>query len=130
MAEAVYGKEHTCEHHKCEHYKPKYLKTHSPHDKMILAYPNGLPKWGDSNGPKVHLIGHSKGAATIRYFQYLLQTGYFDELSGVPKTDRSHLIASITCLSGALNGSNGVEYFGLGYDRKEGGYKVQEYSKT
>lgn len=70
MAEAVYGKEHTCEHHKCDEYKAKYLKSPSLADKKIYAYPNGLPQW--ENVKKVHLIGHSKGAATIRYFQHLL----------------------------------------------------------
>ena len=47
-----------------------------------------------------------------------MKIGYFDEIHGKPKKDRSSLIASITCLSGANNGSLVVNNCGLKYDRK------------
>jgi len=57
------------------------------------------------------------GAITVRYLQYLLKTGYFDDIAGRPKRDQSGLIASITCLSGANNGSLIVNKCGMRYDR-------------
>ena len=51
------------------------------------------------------MVGHSMGVLTIRYLQYLLEIGYFDEIAGREKVDRSGWIKSITSLSGANNGS-------------------------
>lgn len=48
------------------------------------------------------------GMATIKHLQYLLKSGYFDEIAGNPKTDRGYMVASITGLSGANNGSLAV----------------------
>lgn len=58
------------------------------------------------------------GAITVKKLQQLLKTGYFDEIHGTPKRDRSSLVASLTCLSGANNGSLIVNNCGLSYDRK------------
>lgn len=55
------------------------------------------------------------GALTARYLSHLLETGYFDEIEGVEKRDRSSLIASITSLSGAHNGSLVVNNIGMEY---------------
>ncbi len=57
--------------------------------------------WSHIN--KIHFIGHSQGAQTIRYLQYLMKIDYFAE--GVTKEDQSDLFASITCLNPILNGS-------------------------
>ena len=61
----------------------------------------------------------------MRYLQYLLSIDYF-ALPGEPRVDKSGWIASITCLSGCLNGSVGPygvsvndENFFLNSDRKK-----------
>jgi triacylglycerol esterase/lipase EstA (alpha/beta hydrolase family) len=46
----------------------------------MFAHPDGIPGW--DNIEKIHFIGHSMGASTIQYLQYLLRIGYFDELQG------------------------------------------------
>ena len=117
-AEAVYGKEHVDGHHKNQFYKIRYLKTRDAVTKRMYAYPNGLPGWSEGKVRRIHFIGHSMGAITVRHLQYLLQTGYFDEIAGQSKTDRSDIIASLTCLSGANNGSLIVNNCGLQYDRE------------
>ena len=48
----------------------------------------------------------------------MLKIGYFDEIQGKPKKDRSDLIASLTSISGANNGSIVVNNCGLSYDRE------------
>ena len=74
----------------------------------MLAYPSGLPG-GWSKHRKVHLVGHSQGAPTIRYLQHLLETGYFkDDFYG---QDRSDWIASVSCVNGCLNGGLGTHFF-------------------
>jgi len=90
ISEQVYGKEHVNSKHRSTFYKPRYLRKKDG-DKTI-ANLNGIQSWSESN--KIHLVGHSLGAQTIRYLQYLLKIGYFDdEYKGV---DRSNWIASIT----------------------------------
>ena len=90
---------------------------------MMLAYPDGLPG-GWNKERKVHFIAHSQGTITVRYLQYLLSIDYFgrqynesshqySNMSSIPRQpkskckDNSDLIASITCINGALNGSIG-----------------------
>jgi triacylglycerol esterase/lipase EstA (alpha/beta hydrolase family) len=59
---------------------------------QTFAYTGGISSWSESD--KIHLVGHSLGAQTIRHMQYLLKIGYFDdEYKGV---DRSKWIASIS----------------------------------
>jgi triacylglycerol esterase/lipase EstA (alpha/beta hydrolase family) len=43
----------------------KFLKTKDPISGKMLAYPNGIPGFKDLN--KIHFIGHSMGALTVRY---------------------------------------------------------------
>jgi triacylglycerol esterase/lipase EstA (alpha/beta hydrolase family) len=80
----------------------------------MYAFPNGLPNF--ENTKKIHFIGHSMGALTARYLTHLLEIGYFDEIAGIDKTNRSYLIASITCLSGANNGSLVINNCGMRYN--------------
>lgn len=95
LNEQVYGKEHVEKKHRCGFYKPRYLRRVDLGKNEIKAYPNGLKEWNE--GCKVHLVGHSLGGQTIRYLQYLLKIGYFeDEYKGI---DRSNWIASISCIS-------------------------------
>lgn len=84
----------------------------------MLGYPHGLPFFSTDN-IKIHFVGHSMGAITVRYLQHLLKIGYFDELHGQPKQDRSSLIASITTLAGSNNGSLVVNHFGMSYSREK-----------
>ena len=77
-AEVVYGKQHVAEHHKCQFYKTKFLKTKDPVTNKMYGFPEGLPGYNEGRVKKVHFIGHSMGALTVRYFQYLLKIGYFD----------------------------------------------------
>ena len=65
ISEAVYGKDHVHEHHKTHIYKIKYLKTTEAQSKKMFAFPGGLPQWDKVE--KIHIIGHSMGAATARY---------------------------------------------------------------
>eukprot|EP00347_Sterkiella_histriomuscorum_P016179 403354185 len=118
LAEAVYGKTHVKDHHRNKFYKIKYLKTQEAESKRMYAFPNGLPGWNNEKIKKIHFVGHSMGAITVRYFQYLLEIGYFDEIAGKPKSDKSKIVASLTCLSGANNGSLIVNNCGLQYDRE------------
>lgn len=112
-SEAVYGKSHVEKEHKNTFYKFRYLKSFDPSTKKMLAYPNGIPGVKDINKLRIHFVGHSMGAITVRYLQYLLKTGYFDDIAGNPKQDRSSMIFSLTCLSGANNGSLVVNNCGL-----------------
>jgi len=106
LSEQVYGSEHVREKHQDTFYKIKYLKRKEKG--RIWAYPHGVPG-GWSSERKLHLVGHSQGAVTIRYLQYLLFHGYFrDEFQG---KDRSDWIASVTCVNGILNGGLGGHYF-------------------
>jgi triacylglycerol esterase/lipase EstA (alpha/beta hydrolase family) len=82
----------------------------------MLAYPCGLPGW-DRNISKIHFVGHSMGSLTVRYLQHLLKIGYFDEIDGTCIKDRSSMVASITSLAGANNGSIVVGNCGMSYDR-------------
>jgi len=75
ISDLVYGKEHMLKHHEDGYYKPKYLRT--VEDKRhVMAYPNGIPG-GWCKHRKIHFVGHSQGAQTIRYLQYLLSIDYF-----------------------------------------------------
>ncbi|CDW85644.1 UNKNOWN [Stylonychia lemnae] len=118
MAEAVYGKQHVDEHHQSQFYKIRYLKTQDPISMQMFAFPNGIPGWKETKDQRIHFVGHSMGAITIRYLQYLLKTGYFDQIEGTPIRDRSDIVASLTCLSGANNGTLVVNNCGLQYDRE------------
>eukprot|EP00347_Sterkiella_histriomuscorum_P013798 403363324 len=115
--EVVYGKEHVHKEHNEIYYKPRYLKRVK--EGKIYAYPNGLPG-GWCKHRKVHMVGHSWGAQTIRYMQYLMANNYFKNPGYVkcckdpsnfcfnpPTFDTSNFIASITCLNPVLNGSLG-----------------------
>lgn len=62
------------------------------------------PEWDEKH--PLHLIGHSLGASTGRALQYLLATDYW----GWGSSER--WIASISSISGPLNGSTAVYYFG------------------
>jgi triacylglycerol esterase/lipase EstA (alpha/beta hydrolase family) len=115
------------EHHKTHDVKLKYLKTSDPDTNQMFAYPEGLPQLDKIE--KIHFVGHSMGAMAARYLQYLLKTGYFDELHGIPIQDRSGLIASITCISGANNGSNCVENIGMEYKPNLKDWVVGDKSK-
>jgi triacylglycerol esterase/lipase EstA (alpha/beta hydrolase family) len=76
---------------------------------QIFAHTEGIVNWSEKN--KIHLVGHSLGAQTIRYFQHLLKIGYFeDEYKGV---DRSNWIASINCISPPFNGATVTHNFGF-----------------
>lgn len=33
----------------------------------MLAFPNGLPGWNEAKDQRIHFIGHSMGAITVRY---------------------------------------------------------------
>lgn len=104
LAEAVYGKEHVRNCHGGTYYKIRYLKSYDCETGKMLAYPNGLPGWDsydlDTKLNKIHFIGHSMGAITVRTLQHLLKTGYFDEIVNRPKRNRGSLVASLTALSG------------------------------
>ena len=65
LARIVYGKKHYDEEHIEEFYKPRYLRRVID-GKRIMAYPSGVPG-GWSQDRKVHFIGHSQGAQTVRY---------------------------------------------------------------
>lgn len=86
-------------------YKPRYLRQVKRQVGKIYGFPKGIPE-GFSADRKIHFIGHSQGAATVRYLQYLLSIDYF-ALPGEPKVDKSNWIASLTSISGCLNGSLG-----------------------
>lgn len=103
MSEAVYGKDHVEEHHKCKFYKIKYLKQYVRKGNKILAHPDGLPNFASLE--KIHFIGHSMGAPTIRYLQYLLKMKYFEYLEMPEIMVRDSIFGSITCISGSNNGS-------------------------
>lgn len=63
-----------------------------------------VPDWSAAN--PVHLVGHSLGAQTVRCLQHLLATdawGWDSDASWV---------ASITTISGVLNGSTATSFFG------------------
>ena len=86
-------------------YKPRYLRQVKQQTNKIYGFPKGIPEgWSSQN--KIHFIAHSQGAATVRYLQYLLSIDYF-ALPGEAKVDKSNWIASVTCISGCLNGSLG-----------------------
>lgn len=69
------------------------------------TYPRGLyPEWSEKQ--PVHLVGHSMGAPTIRLLQQLLAEDHFGWGS-------SHRwVASISSISGVLNGSTATYFFG------------------
>ena len=45
---------------------------------QMIAFPDGIPGGWDSER-KVHFLGHSMGAQTVRYMQYLLSIDYFEQ---------------------------------------------------
>ena len=69
----------------------------------IYAFPGGVPG-GWSRERKIHFIAHSQGAQTVRYLQFLLKIDYFNDGTR-PREDRSDWIASLTSISGCLNGA-------------------------
>jgi hypothetical protein len=133
MCEAVYGKNHVESCHGGRFYKIRYLKSYDCETGQMLAYPDGLPGLHalkpEERIKRVHFVGHSMGAITVRYLQYLLKVGYFDHISGQERHDRSTLIASITCLAGANNGSLVVNHCGMKYDRNKEQWVLQNDGK-
>jgi triacylglycerol esterase/lipase EstA (alpha/beta hydrolase family) len=115
------------EFHRCEFYKVKYLKTLEAETKKMFAFPNGLPNFDKVQ--KIHFVGHSMGAMTAQYLSYLLKIGYFDELHGQPKSDRSGMIASITSISGANNGSYVINNVGCEFNEETHDWKLDKKSK-
>lgn len=109
LTEQIYGKDHVAKNHRSSFYKPRFLRKKDSGADTVTAHPKGISDWSETN--KIHFIGHSLGAQTIRYLQYLLKIGYFDdEYKGV---DRSNWIASISCLSAPLNGTPVIESLGF-----------------
>eukprot|EP00350_Pseudokeronopsis_sp_OXSARD2_P014000 CAMPEP_0170543442 /NCGR_PEP_ID=MMETSP0211-20121228/2554_1 /TAXON_ID=311385 /ORGANISM="Pseudokeronopsis sp., Strain OXSARD2" /LENGTH=234 /DNA_ID=CAMNT_0010846815 /DNA_START=501 /DNA_END=1205 /DNA_ORIENTATION=- len=116
----VYGRDHCLKQHGDHFYKARLLK--NIEYGKILGYPHGLPG-GWCRHRKVHFVGHSMGAPTVRYLQHLLEINYFEygchcEHEETPfhsqtQVDRSDWIASITCLNPGLNGSVGTYFFGI-----------------
>jgi|LauGreDrversion4_2_1035121.scaffolds.fasta_scaffold1948273_1 hypothetical protein len=45
----------------------RYLKSIDSETGKMLAYPDGLPGWDPDKPIKVHFVGHSMGAITVRY---------------------------------------------------------------
>lgn len=77
LVRAVYGHQHYCEEHVQQNvYKPRLLRQ-IKYD-QIIAYPDGIPG-GWSSIRKVHFIGHSMGAQTVRYLQNLMSYDYFEQ---------------------------------------------------
>lgn len=108
LAEQIYGVDQVKNKHKCKYYKPRYLRKCNMETGKTFAFPVGIASWSEKN--KIHLVGHSLGAQTIRYLQHLLKIGYFeDEYKGI---DRSNWIASINCLSPPFNGASVTHNFG------------------
>jgi triacylglycerol esterase/lipase EstA (alpha/beta hydrolase family) len=64
----VYGKDHVTQHHKGTFYKIKYLKTLDSETNQVIAFPNGLPGFNSGSIKKIHFVGHSMGALTVKYF--------------------------------------------------------------
>ena len=108
LARAVYGEDHFDLEHAPHQtfYKPRYLRQVQQDIDKIYGFPKGLPN-GFSDVNKIHFIAHSQGAPTVRYLQYLLSIDYF-ALPGEEKVDKSSWIASLTAISGCLNGSLGT----------------------
>ncbi len=75
------------------------------HNRYGKTHAGGLyPEWSEEY--PVHLVGHSMGAPTILLLQQLLAEDYF----GWGSTHR--WVASISSISGALNGSTATYFFG------------------
>ncbi len=62
------------------------------------------PKWSEKH--PLHMVGHSLGASTIRALQALLAEDYW----GWGSSER--WIASLSAISGPLNGTTAIYYFG------------------
>lgn len=121
LPDQVYGVEQVQNKHRCKFYKPRYLRKCNVKTGQTWAHTGGIQKWSEEH--KIHLVGHSLGAQTIRYLQYLLKIGYFDdEYKGV---DRSKWIASINCISAPMNGTTITHNFG--FDQKTNLFKKNSY---
>lgn len=82
------------------------------HERFGRNY-RGKAMWPDwDEGRPLHMVGHSLGASTIRALQDLLARDFWSWGSS------EHWIASISSISGPLNGSTVVYYFGA--DAKTG----------
>ena len=122
IIEQIYGVEQVKEKHRGKYYKTRYLRSVHQNLSKTTAHLQGIENWNESN--KIHLVGHSLGAQTIRYFQHLLKIGFFeDEYKSI---DRSNWIASINCISAPFNGSHITHMFG--YD--EPNNKIRECFAT
>lgn len=78
------------------------------HNQYGRVYSKGhFPEW-DENNP-VHFVGHSTGVQVVRLLQTLLSEQYFPGY----ENSNSEWVASITSLSGALNGTTRVYIDGL-----------------
>ena len=76
LVRAVYGHQHYCEEHLQQKvYKPRLLRQIK--DDQIIGYSDGIPG-GWSSKRKIHFIGHSMGAQTVRYLQDLMSYDYFE----------------------------------------------------
>ncbi len=89
------------------------------HERFGRDY-RGQALWPDWDGDHaLHMVGHSLGAATIRALQNLLARDYWGWGSS------TQWIASLSAISGTLNGSTAIYYFGAdlktGLLRRSGG---------
>ena len=75
------------------------------HEQFGRVFDRALwPEWNERN--PLHMIGHSLGASTIRALQSLLAQDYW----GWGSSDK--WIASVSSISGPLNGTTAIYYFG------------------
>jgi triacylglycerol lipase len=85
-----------------------YGETHAKaqgHERFGRDYTHALwPDWNEAN--PLHMVGHSLGASTIRALQDLLARDYW----GWGSSEK--WIASISSISGPLNGTTVIYYFG------------------
>lgn len=75
------------------------------------------PQWGNDPGKKIHLIGHSLGAPTIRVLLQLLRNGDPNELAADaslyneatqknPYTGGKNWVSSLTSMTGTMDGAS------------------------
>jgi hypothetical protein len=85
-------------------YGAKHAKEHG-HSQYGRVYNRALlPTWSESN--PVHLVGHSYGGVTARYFLHLCDIGFFGT------NINCNFIKSITCINSPNNGALSVYSLG------------------